>query len=43
MLTQEQLDELFSSDPLQGLPLTDAEMEAWFSQSLDDLNPYRDL
>lgn len=48
-LTQEQLDELFSSDPQSGMFLTDEELQAWSMQAiaevqdLNDRNPYRDL
>ena len=49
ILTDEQLNELFSSDPQAGMELTDEELQAWSmqavaeAQDLNDLNPYRDL
>ena len=49
ILTDEQLDELFSSDPQAGLNLTDEELQAWSmqaiaeAQDLNDRNPYQDL
>ena len=49
ILTDEQLDELFSSDPQVGMLLTDEELQAWSmqaiaeSQDLNDRNPYLDL
>lgn len=49
MLTQEQLEELCSSDPQAGAPLTEEELDAWYSDviaesyRLDDRNSYAKL
>jgi len=46
-LTNEQLNELFASDPQAGMELSAEEMDAWFMASqvedLDSLNPYNNL
>lgn len=49
LLTQEQLNELFSSDPQVDNVISDEDLQAWFAQAvseaqdLNDRNPYRDL
>lgn len=46
-LTNEQLNELFASDPRAEMEISAEEMDAWFMASqvedLDSLNPYNDL
>ena len=46
ILTKEQLDELFSSDPREEMEMTEEELQAWQMQQLaeteyyESLNPY---